>query len=288
MGLFLDAAYKVLTSERKPLPADVIVKLAVERGMLVTSGKTPAQTMKSKLSTDILKNKKKSIFKRASAGEFALREWTYVKEYISPRFTKALFDEDIIVFDKDCLDKFINGEGITKYESSFEDFISELNLCSYSTRRKDAEQDESLIQLVSVFIVRFNGMYLTHKRAKRLPEKRLHDYYSVMLGGHLTPEDYLPMALELDTMRELREELILSYDPKVQFLGVIYDSSTEVSKLHLGLIFKAELSSEVYEIGERGFLIDSKLETLEEMYKRIDEFENWSQLLIRSLSDHEL
>lgn len=288
MGIFLEAAYIVLTEEGKPLSADEIVTLAVRRGVLTSSGKTPVQTMKSKLSTDILKKRRKSVFKRASAGEFALREWASVKEYFAPRFTKALFDEDIIVFGKGSLGKFIDGEGITRYQSSFEEFISELNLCSYSTRRKEAEQDESLIQLVSVFLVSFKGKYLTHKRAKRLPEKRLHDYYSVMLGGHLTPDDYLPMALELDVMRELKEELILNYTPKVQFQGVIYDSSTSVSRLHLGLIFHAELSSEKYEIGERGFLIDSKLETVDEMYKRIDDFENWSQLLIRSVGSNEL
>jgi hypothetical protein len=54
MGRFLKAAYEVLERTDRALSAAEIVGQAKTLGLLSTSGQTPAQTMKSKLSTDIL------------------------------------------------------------------------------------------------------------------------------------------------------------------------------------------------------------------------------------------
>jgi len=55
--------------------------------------------MKSKLSTNILKQGDRSFFMRSAKGRFALREWNkFYPEHIADRYQKALFDEDIVVF----------------------------------------------------------------------------------------------------------------------------------------------------------------------------------------------
>jgi len=54
----------------------------------------------------------------------------------------------------------------------------------------------------------------------------------------------------------------------------------EVSKQHLGLVYDVLASSPAFEIGERGFLMNPKYETIEEIDRRRDDFENWSLLLI--------
>src|SRR5688572_20630238 len=96
---FLNAAYKVLSKEKKPLSPREIVDLAVDNGWLLSKGKTPWQTMKSKLSTNILSRKDNSLFMRTSKGLFALREWVGENhtEYIADRYQKALMEEDILV-----------------------------------------------------------------------------------------------------------------------------------------------------------------------------------------------
>lgn len=66
----------------------------------------------------------------------------------------------------------------------------------------------------------------------------------------------------------------------MSYCGVLYDPSREVSKQHLGLVYQVFASSPSFEIGERGFLMDPKYETLEQMNRRRGEFENWSLLLI--------
>lgn len=287
MGIFLDAAYKVLKKADEPLSAIEITKRALERNILVTSGKTPQQSMKARLSTDILRNKDSSLFKRTKAGKFALREWDD-KEFIAPRHKKAIIDEDIAVFDKKHLSDLVDGRGIFYKDL---DFISDMfNKICFPHVRKDAEKNENLIQLVSVFITKYKDKYLTFKRTKRLPENRLHGFYSIGFGGHITHEELMPLLGSnifnpdysgLFIIRELSEELKLTYTPTIKYRGLIYDDSREVSKIHIGIIYDVVLENSNFEIGERGFLIDPKFEDIQCINDRKDDFENWSHMIIK-------
>ncbi len=186
VGVFLKAAYEVLHITRKPLTAPEIVEAARARGLLKTSGMTPEQTMKSKLATNILTNGDRSPFMRAAKGRFALREWKGAyPEHIADRYQKALFDEDIVVFPATSLRRYVPVDGL--YRGDFDK--GELYDECRPMRRREAEEDFSVIQLISVFVIRHNDLYLTYKRTKRLPESRLHGVYSLGFGGHLNPND---------------------------------------------------------------------------------------------------
>lgn len=286
MGIFLKAAYEVLQAARKPLSAREITELARNSGLLDSSGKTPWQTMKSKLSTNILDQGDHSVFMRSAKGAFALREWRKsYPEHVADRYQKALFDEDIVVFPALSLSKYVPGVGL--YTGEF-DRTALLDECR-PMRRRDAEEDFSVIQLVSVFVIRYRDRYLTYKRTKRLPESRLHGVYSIGFGGHLNPSDLLPLLNIFDPAvgvplleRELREEIKFeSLGPTaILYRGLLYDNSREVSKQHLGLTYEVVTESDHFEIGERGFLMDAKYETLDEMRQRRHDFENWSLLLL--------
>ncbi len=285
MGDFLSAAYRTLSEQKRPLSPQEIVRIAIERGFLHSEGKTPHQTMKSKLSTDILQKKEKSSFMRSGPGKFALREWEdEYEEHIAPRYKKALFDEEILVFSRDSLPRYIETSGLTKFGVSLPQLLDEC----YPMMRRLAEENQNVIQLVSFYIVRYKSQFLTYKRTKRLPESRLHGFYSIGFGGHLNPDDIPPLDLHFDPdyavqsmVRELREELILDERPRLEFRGLLYDDSREVSKQHIGLVYDVRLQSRKYRIGERGFLIDPKFETLNQILSRIEEFENWSALVAR-------
>lgn len=286
MGVFLKAAYEVLHITRRPLTAPEIVEAARARGLLKTSGKTPEQTMKSKLATNILTNGDRSPFMRAAKGRFALREWKGAyPEHIADRYQKALVDEDIVVFPATSLRRYVPVDGLYCGNFDREELYNECR----PMRRREAEEDFSVIQLVSVFIIRYNDQYLTYKRTKRLPESRLHGVYSLGFGGHLNPTDLLPLLNIFDPAvglplleRELREEVKFESlgSTDISYRGLIYDTSREVSKQHLGLVYDVFASSPAFEIGERGFLMNPKYETIEEINRRRDDFENWSLLLI--------
>jgi predicted NUDIX family phosphoesterase len=286
VGHFLKAAYEILSKEGRPLSAKEIVDLAVSDGRLTSAGKTPWQTMKAKLSTEILNRGAESPFMRAEKGRFALRQWrTVMKEHVAERFQKALFDEDIVVFPSGSLQKYIPGPGL--YTGRF-DSASLISECR-SMRRREAEGTFDFIQLVSVFVVRYGEKYLTYKRTKRLPESRLHDFYSFSFGGHLNPSDIKPLLNIFDPglatpllLRELGEELKLERGraPELAYRGLLYDTSREVSRQHIGVTYDVFLPTDRYEIGERGFLMDPRFETLDQILVRKADFENWSVLLI--------
>jgi predicted NUDIX family phosphoesterase len=287
MGHFLDIAYRVLQNQRKSLSAVEITQRGLASGWLKTTGQTPSQTMKSKLSTDILKKKDRSLFMRTDQGLFTLREFSCnnENEFIADRYQKALFDEIISVFPKSSLKKYIPYPGfhVDPLENGG-DLLSECIPMS----RLEAEKNFQVIQLVSVFIVKYRDRYLTYKRAKRLPESRLHDFYSVSFGGHVNYQETKLLFNIFDPQhsgilaRELMEELRLdSYKTdSIIYKGLLYDDSKEISTQHLGIVYDVILDSDKFEIGERGFLVDPKFETLDMISNRIEDFENWSVLLV--------
>ncbi|NTU73459.1 hypothetical protein HGB07_04810 [Candidatus Roizmanbacteria bacterium] len=287
MGHFLDIAYRVLSTVKRPLSAIEITEYGLKSGWLKSNGQSPSQTMKSKLSTDILKKKSDSLFMRTEQGKFALRanKNNEKNEYIADRFQKAILNEDIAVFPVSSLKKYIPGPGFyTKPLVNGKELLIE---CT-SMSRVEAEKDFNFIQLVSVFLVRFGPKYLTYKRTKRLPENRLHGFYSIGFGGHINIKEIRTLFNVFDPansgilIRELMEELRLdSYRAEsTVYKGLLFDDSKEISSQHLGIVYDVFLDSDKYEIGERGFLVDPKFESIEEMSNRIDEFENWSAIMI--------
>jgi predicted NUDIX family phosphoesterase len=289
MGVFLRSAYEVLKAEGRPMTALEMTAAAIERGLLRSGGQTPAQTMKAKLSVDILRNGSRSLFKRSEKARFALREWDEILEHVADRYQKALFDEDIVVFPSELRTTYVPSIGLNTDPLDAQGLLAEC----YPMRRRIAEEDTSVIQLISVFVVRNAGRILTYKRSKRLPESRLHGFYSVSFGGHLNPEDVLHMFNIFDPeqshaflTRELYEELRLEDKGNsvvgLDYVGVLYDDSRPVSRQHLGLVYDVTLKSDKFDIGERGFLMDPKFESLTEIQGRISEFENWSVMLVES------
>lgn len=288
---FLDLAEKYLRESGKALSAREITNLALQEGTLRTAGKTPWQTMKSKLSTDILSNGERSRFKRVFQGVFALREDERA-EYTSARFIRNKLDEEIAVIPISKLKSLIPGAGLWMKGIDRQ----ELARLSQTMRRRQAEETYEVVQIVSVFVVTFRGMFLTHMRSARLPENRLHGEYSVMLGGHVSIEDFAQLTLDMfdDSedlsdctyiLRELSEELILRSSPIVAPRGFIYDESRDVSRQHLGLVYSVTLPSQDFEIGERGFLLNAKMETLESIKSRREQFENWSWTLMDNMQE---
>ena len=73
-----EAAYKILKDFGKPMHVKEITKIALEKGMIQTTGKTPATTMNADI---YLENKRKEKlgrekrFVKVSSGVWGLTEW---------------------------------------------------------------------------------------------------------------------------------------------------------------------------------------------------------------------
>src|SRR2546426_9895005 len=279
MSAFLEAAKQVLSAANEPLSVREITERAMLNGLLPTGGKTPSQTMKSKLATDIRRRGGASIFMRIGAGRFALRHWTVeMPEYFARRFKASLLDEEVLVFPATSIGKYVASRGVQSATGDTESLLGECR----PMRRRLAEQSTDFIQLVSVYVLRYRDEFLTYKRSRRLPESRLHGTYSLAFGGHLNPDDAAPLlsifypgvGLPL-ILRELSEEVRLPKEqpPEISYAGLLYDDSRDVSKQHLGIVYEVRLASPTYEIGERGFLLDPQFETAAQINGHLEDFE---------------
>lgn len=71
MNSFKNVAYQILSEAKKPLHINEITTIALKRGLLKTSGKTPQATMNAQLVMDIVENKDKSRFVKTGPSIFA-------------------------------------------------------------------------------------------------------------------------------------------------------------------------------------------------------------------------
>lgn len=71
---FKGVAYDILKEVGKPLHAEEITKIALQKGWLKTAGKTPEATMNALLVVDVNKKGLKSLFKKTGPQTFAINE----------------------------------------------------------------------------------------------------------------------------------------------------------------------------------------------------------------------
>ncbi len=141
---------------------------------------------------------------------------------------------------------------------------------------------------------------LAVQRTSKGGEARLHQSWSIGLGGHIEPVDdranteqpnaktFFDMALQ----RELREELRLpeAAVPPARLLGMINDDTTEVGRVHAGLAYCIDLGWPLSTAQQRvGIREVSKLHgglthlvDFAELWHTGSQFETWSQLLIEA------
>ena len=72
MTSFLEAAIIILKEKAEPLTVGEITEIGLQKGLIKSSGKTPASTMYSQIYRDIKKYKNKSAFIKIRRGYFSL------------------------------------------------------------------------------------------------------------------------------------------------------------------------------------------------------------------------
>ena len=113
--------------------------------------------------------------------------------------------------------------------------------------RPDMELDPSYRQIIPyVAVTRGDEIYAT-RRLNAGGEARLHGKISLGVGGHIERVDdderegILMRALEREVAEEVSVEHVVSLTP----LGVINEEGDEVSRVHLGFLFRMEVAGEV-------------------------------------------
>jgi predicted NUDIX family phosphoesterase len=160
-------------------------------------------------------------------------------------------------------------------------------LGNYSFRsRAITEDDPSYKQIIPYVLIRHQNRFLLTQRTSRQTEKRLHGKYSVGIGGHINDleqstghKDVIHAGLE----RELNEEVrVLGARRSLELVGVISDDSTDVGKVHLGLVFILEVDSEQYSLEEPD-LMTAQWAGADLLREKLPVMETWSQIAFQNV-----
>lgn len=154
--------------------------------------------------------------------------------------------------------------------------------------RADAEEDPSYKQLIPYALFHHAGSFLHYYRGKSGGESRLHARGSIGVGGHINPVDRRADPLGRDTYlaaveRELTEELMMSGTHTNEPIAILNDDSSEVGKVHLGIVHLIELTDRKVESNEDA-LSDLSFKSVEELKTTAYQaLEGWSQCCVDSL-----
>jgi predicted NUDIX family phosphoesterase len=150
-------------------------------------------------------------------------------------------------------------------------------------KRSELEEDPSFKQIIPYAIISNKESFYLFRRTSGQTEKRLHNKFSLGVGGHMNPgntieskEQYLIDELK----RELFEEVKLLDGCLIEdfeFIGFINDDTIPVGRVHIGLLYNIHVSNKDIYINETDKMTAEWIEksNLAEFYGGM---ETWSKL----------
>jgi predicted NUDIX family phosphoesterase len=167
------------------------------------------------------------------------------------------------------------------FESNVERYLETLldPLHTSYMARPEAEDDASYKQLIPYCIFKCGDLVFSYTRGTQQGESRLHAKRSIGVGGHISTldRDVSDEPYIAGMARELEEEISIGAQYQEQLVGLINDDSTEVGKVHLGIVHVFDLDEPKVEAREES-MIDAGFVPLTELLRDREEFETWSQI----------
>src|SRR5438105_9545285 len=104
--------------------------------------------------------------------------------------------------------------------------------------RPIAEVSPQYRQIIPYVVIRHGDDYFILKRTPKQTEARLHHKLSLGVGGHINPGHSVMDGLR----KELDEEVRIDGPYQLQFVGILKDESTEVARVHLGVVYVLDVT----------------------------------------------
>ena len=145
--------------------------------------------------------------------------------------------------------------------------------------RHEAESDPSWKQVIPYVVLLDDDSIFLMRRTRAGGDARLHDRYSIGIGGHVNPEDG---DVAGGMVREWSEEIDADFVPDFEPLGILNDDDNPVGAVHLGLIFAAHAVGRPVAIREIDKL-EGRFAGWDDVAAIADKLETWSALLFEYL-----
>ena len=145
--------------------------------------------------------------------------------------------------------------------------------------RAEVEIEPRWKQVIPYLVVRDGARYFLMQRTRAGVDARLHDQWSIGVGGHVNPGDG---GLLGGLRREWIEEVAADFEPEARLLGLLNDDTTEVGRVHLGVVFEADAAGRAVAIRETSKL-SGAFASADVVRGIADRLETWSQLIFDHL-----
>jgi predicted NUDIX family phosphoesterase len=145
--------------------------------------------------------------------------------------------------------------------------------------RPAMESDPSFKQVIPYLVLRDGPDWFLMQRTRAGGDSRLHDRWSIGVGGHLNPGD---ADLAGGLAREWREELVAAFEPDYRFVGLLNDDTTDVGRVHLGVVFVADARGRPVAVRETDKLVGGFAPAAIVRSVR-DRLETWSRIVFDHL-----
>jgi predicted NUDIX family phosphoesterase len=188
-------------------------------------------------------------------------------------------DEQVLVVPRAAL---VPGEGWLGVRRG--DLVDELGIVArdgYFVRRSDAEDDPTLKQVIPYLVLRDGERWFLMRRTRAGGDARLHDRWSIGVGGHLNPGD---SDVAGGLAREWAEELVADFEPEYAPVGLLNDDTTPVGAVHVGFVYVADAGGRPVTIRETEKL-EGSFVGRESVALVRDSLETWSRLAFDALAD---
>lgn len=140
--------------------------------------------------------------------------------------------------------------------------------------RPAMERDPSWKQVIPYLVLRDGERWFLMRRTRAGGDERLHEKWSIGVGGHLNPGDG---GLDRGLLREWQEELVADFVPAFRPLGLLNDDTTDVGSVHLGAVFTADAAGRPVSVRETHKLSGAFAEP-PEVAATVELMETWSSL----------
>ncbi len=199
-------------------------------------------------------------------------------------------DESVLVVPRSIFDEVGSFQGFCgEPEPYLNAFFQSGN--NHFAPRSEVETDPSRKQIIPYAVFRFEDRILHYVRGGGGGEKRLLAKGSIGIGGHINDSDVALATFDTQTYRkavdrEISEELRIQDGFTDRIVGLINDDSTEVGRVHLGVVHLVALNSDRVSAGET---VIEQLDFLTEacLRERMETMESWSQIVLRGWSQFE-
>ena len=158
---------------------------------------------------------------------------------------------------------------------------------NFFMQRSLAESDPDYKQIIPYVLLAHGGRVLHYVRGKKAGEQRLVAKGSIGIGGHMNHEDETFFALDKaayleGVRREVCEEINVGAPFKNRIVALLNDDTTEVGRVHLGVVHVFELESDNVQKRE-AMITNLAFLNKDELLAQRDAMETWSQICLDSL-----